>query len=368
MSEPSYYEVLGVAGSASGEELRRSYRKLVLRLHPDRNPDPAATDEFIRVTQAYEVLSDPVRRAEYDRLRVLNEEIRRERARRVERAQAPTQEPTSQPRASQQKTPPRGPVAEDLMRLGSLMNRARYAEAERLAQKILTRSPKEHLPYAVLGDLARMRGNLSRAAEMYAYALQMEPGNRTYLQKHEEALRIMVRPQGGMKAVHTEQGPQATSAPLAGAAIVLVCSGYVAIAREPAVFSFAPISTFTVGLVAMLLLAGIAIGATLHYGGYLERVATQFGLPPGILVGVVAAVNLWAAGLIYLLVTAPQRTVNPAASRLLGGGMLATLIFTVAAAITGRIDPLQVMFWGGNIVYLGALLGWIGADSLLELS
>jgi molecular chaperone DnaJ len=63
-----FYELLGVRKSASGAELRRAFQKLARRLHPDLNPgDPVAAERFSAATRAFEVLSDPARRAAYDR-------------------------------------------------------------------------------------------------------------------------------------------------------------------------------------------------------------------------------------------------------------------------------------------------------------
>lgn len=69
MSEKrDYYEVLAVARDASEDDIRRSYRKLALKYHPDRNPgDAAAEASFKEATEAYTVLSDKDKRAHYDR-------------------------------------------------------------------------------------------------------------------------------------------------------------------------------------------------------------------------------------------------------------------------------------------------------------
>ena len=67
MAKQDYYEVLGVERSASGEELKRAYRRLAMRHHPDRNPDDSAAEHrFKDAKEAYEVLSDQQKRAAYD--------------------------------------------------------------------------------------------------------------------------------------------------------------------------------------------------------------------------------------------------------------------------------------------------------------
>ena len=68
MTEVSYYEVLEVSRDCSGAELKKAYRKLAMKYHPDRNPDDKeAEDKFKEVNEAYQVLSDDEKRAIYDR-------------------------------------------------------------------------------------------------------------------------------------------------------------------------------------------------------------------------------------------------------------------------------------------------------------
>lgn len=68
MSKRDYYEILGVGNSASKDELKKAYRKIAVKYHPDKNPDnPKAEDKFKEAAEAYEVLSDEQKRQQYDR-------------------------------------------------------------------------------------------------------------------------------------------------------------------------------------------------------------------------------------------------------------------------------------------------------------
>jgi molecular chaperone DnaJ len=68
MAQRDYYEILGVDRNASGETIKKAYRKLAMQFHPDRNPgDAAAETIFKEAAEAYDVLRDPEKRARYDR-------------------------------------------------------------------------------------------------------------------------------------------------------------------------------------------------------------------------------------------------------------------------------------------------------------
>jgi len=68
MSKRDYYEILGVSKNSSDDEFKKAYRKLAMQYHPDKNPgDKEAEEKFKEAAEAYEVLSDPQKRAKYDR-------------------------------------------------------------------------------------------------------------------------------------------------------------------------------------------------------------------------------------------------------------------------------------------------------------
>ena len=61
-----YYEVLGVEKNAAEDQIKRAFRKLAAKYHPDVNHEADAEDKFKEINEAYEVLSDPDKRARYD--------------------------------------------------------------------------------------------------------------------------------------------------------------------------------------------------------------------------------------------------------------------------------------------------------------
>jgi len=82
MPEKDYYSILNIGENAGTTEMKAAYRKLALQYHPDRNTNnPAANAKMMELNEAYAILSDPLKRQEYDRLRVQDSQSASERYR-----------------------------------------------------------------------------------------------------------------------------------------------------------------------------------------------------------------------------------------------------------------------------------------------
>ncbi|PNI99065.1 DNAJB5 isoform 7 [Pan troglodytes] len=61
-----YYKILGIPSGANEDEIKKAYRKMALKYHPDKNKEPNAEEKFKEIAEAYDVLSDPKKRGLYD--------------------------------------------------------------------------------------------------------------------------------------------------------------------------------------------------------------------------------------------------------------------------------------------------------------
>ncbi|MBM3459419.1 MAG: J domain-containing protein, partial [Armatimonadetes bacterium] len=144
MSEPeTYYAVMGVSPGATPDEIRRRYRELARKLHPDLNPDlPDASERLLRVNEAYNILSDPVRRASYD-LTLRDRARRTATARAAAAGWAPASSgvrgaPAPDARRQQELERQRQEIQKKLEEARQAYARGHLGEARRLCEEILS--------------------------------------------------------------------------------------------------------------------------------------------------------------------------------------------------------------------------------------
>jgi tetratricopeptide (TPR) repeat protein len=362
-----HYRVLGVGRNATASEIKSAYRKIVLVHHPDRSPTKQSSEIFLKATEAYEVIGDFDRRKQYDS--ALDHEQRR--ASQAHSPPRPQTQTKAQPKPQENRSSPKvSTIAADVTKLTLIFTRGQYNESEKLARQILQKDGKQPIPYAVLGDIARAKGNLDEAAKMYAYAAQMDPRNPVYQQRHEELIRTH-KPNRGGGYDATKASQKSVMTFVVGALLLLSAALYVVLAKEPLIApAVSLINTWTLGLGIMLFLSGVSTGAVLCASNSIDRfnastiTATGRVSSPIVTLTTVAIVNFWAAAALYAIVSLAQRGYTQSHLRFVAGIAITTLVMVGAAALSvAKFDPLQVFLWGGNLAYLGGIVGWMVADS-----
>jgi curved DNA-binding protein CbpA len=363
------YEVLGVKSTASRAEIRTAFRKLVLQHHPDRSKEEISKAIFMNARAAYDVLNDPEAKYRYDEKLKFEAKRSREAATRKVQAERKAQE-EARIKAEKRATPSGGSVAEEILRLQKLYGRGRHNEAENLAHAILQIDPRQAIPYAVLADIQRARGFINEASKMYAYAAQMDPRNPVY-QRRYEALLYNSRIVQDRRGDKLQSEDKKVLAPMVGGAFTLMAAGFIAIVPGMPFFGekIAFVSTWSAGLLVCQFLIGVAIGSALSVGNLLDRIEavtspTSGRAGPTLVLGIVAMVNFWVAAILYLLLALGLRAFNYSTTRLMGGVATGVLILTIACIPKHIIEPMQTLVWGGNLIYVGGLVGWMAADAL----
>ncbi|MBI1331816.1 MAG: DnaJ domain-containing protein [Armatimonadetes bacterium] len=364
-----HYRTLGVSRNATAAEIKSAYRKIALAHHPDRSQTLQSSEIFLKATEAYEVLGDPDRRKQYD----VFADAERRRPTQTPPTQTQTQ-PKPQPKPQSRSEAKVSTIAADVTKLTLIFTRGQYNESEKLARQILQKDGKQPIPYAVLGDIARAKGNLDEAAKMYAYAAQMDPRNPIYQQRHEELIRTH-KPGRSVGDAATKASQKSVMTAIVGVLLVLSSALYVMLANEPAIApGISLVSTWTLGLAIMLFLSGVSAGAVLCAGNYIDRfnastvTATGKVSSPIVTLTTVAIVNFWAAAALYGAVCIAQRGYTYSHLRFVVAIAVTTLVMVGASALSvARFEPGQVLLWGGNITYLGGICGWMVADSFKRI-
>ncbi|RYG49575.1 hypothetical protein EON79_00835 [bacterium] len=348
------YAALGLKPGASAAEVKSAYRNIALRHHPDRSSTAESKRIFTAAKEAYELLSDPNRKRQIDQAREEREQA--SRIRDIERERAQTQ---AQVQSNVAEARTARDIAEDVQRLSRMFWQGRHANAERLAEEILARDRRQPIPYAVLGDLARARGDLDLAAQHYAYAAQFAPNNELFQKRYEEIL-------SGHRVVDTKrrqrvEASTATTGGLTGAAIATVVGAI--LCALPSAWTFGP------GFWLGCLISGVGIGAGLAVGNWLDRFSglsvNALGKPgPAITFGLGGAVCFWLAAIWYAVRGGIGKSYNVTLSRFLGALALAAPVLALGAAIPGGASPLWTLLLGPNVATLAAMLAWASVDAM----
>jgi tetratricopeptide (TPR) repeat protein len=311
----------------------------------------------MKISEAYRSLSDEKARETYDSgLRY-----------RRDREEARSKPPPAQTKTTQE---PRraGSVGDEAARLqqaAGLFASGRYDQAESVLKMVLRSTPNSALAYAILGDIARQRGDIRSALTRYSYAVQFDPRNSGYQRRYEELLEQSTK----VSKHGYVDTKEAKAAPMAVATLLIALMAIVVSVSDdlPLFPSFEIIDTFTFPFVLLTFLSGIAIGAALVVGGFVDRlrsllIGASGKMSPFTILSMLAVFSFWIAALTYFAAGLFRDAFTYSASRVFGAVAAITLLFVACGWMSGVISPVQAVLWSGGIVWLGALSGWAVAD------
>lgn len=373
-----HYARLGLTKTATQDQIKQAFRTRALKYHPDSGGRDSDRHEFMRIKEAYDVLKDPKTRAAYDQSIAFKASTGRS-PKQPDQTSDPFRQtgqpgqshgPSPQPRyqTTNERARQAAKHLEEVRRLNRLMSQRRLLDAEVLAQAILKRDNKEPLAYVALADIARFRGNISKAADYYGYAAQFS-SDPSLVDMHLQMTKMQNKSAHRMSPTTK---PVASSPILIGIFAVFLMFLYVANSQEPPAFENLPIiSQFTVGLVAMLAMAGITIGSVLAMANAVEGIdagrVSSSALPPVFAIGIFTLVNFWFAALVFVVLSSFYKIANPSLSRFLASCVGVTLAFSGAAYIQSSQLALQVLLWGGAFIVWGGIVGWMATNSFRNL-
>jgi|YelNatPaOPRAMG01_1025707.scaffolds.fasta_scaffold08403_6 curved DNA-binding protein CbpA len=191
---PDYYASLGLPHNATAEQIRKRFRELARKCHPDIARTKDAEERFKMINLAHQVLSDPVKRASYDL------EIRR----RQQRSDPPSRSPSPhrdssgvrQNSQSMRPQPNRENPEVVLKRAQNAFRRMSFREAETFCRQCLRMDRRCADAYELLGDIRKATGRLDDAITMYSYGLQFNPNKESLRYKFDKLTRIPMQSSG----------------------------------------------------------------------------------------------------------------------------------------------------------------------------
>ena len=402
-----YYQILGLTPTATPAEVKKRYRELVRKYHPDVNASADAAQKILAINEAYHTLGDVEKRSHYDALRTLSQNSRPTRSETPSSAPSngtprsavdfngfgttrPTDRNGFPPQPVRRPGPKKAPAGSDDIDTERLMMEARLAyvnrqfpKAEKFCLEVLKTSPKSAIAHELLGDIYAREGDTSRASTAYSYALQFNPQGRSAQTKMESLVGNRITPLRTSATTFTSQKFATPAVPFSTAAfsavaVIAVCTFLLALIvlflAPGGVATTLPIGfQVTYALVPALILNGICSGTLLAFYGHMRPSRLELWKTPlpedklpiklGFLLIVSSLLSLLLSFVIWIVVGLAKKPLSVSLFRAYAVAFAVSLLTAFAYHPTSSSPPQWLlMFFGGNLIFPFLILGWFLGD------
>lgn len=356
----THYEVLGLPRDATLAQVKRRYRQLVRKYHPDVAQDKATAHRlFLQIREAYECLNDPTRRRAYDATLTLDRPKPPPTAR-------PTQQATSRPQAAPSATP----VSKLIKDAQWSFIQRRFNEAAEHCRAVLKIDPRNAKAYSILGDIYTAQRKTDAAIKYYSYAIQFGTSDRDTEAKLNKLIDKTV---GSPSARASYDIPMGNANSMTvnvvwwGIAFLLILLIWVN-PGEPIEWlkRYIPyVSHWSWNLVGLMAAASAVVGMMLSMNGILnhpdEELVFESGgsnwsvIPVGFLLLVGSGFLFLAAAGLYLVLGFIQNSISKSILTVFGAVVCVVLLSSILYVPAARTE---VLLFGGNVSFLSMLAGW----------
>lgn len=360
----TYYEILGLPRDATLAQVKRRYKQLVHKYHPDVAADKELAHRlFIQITEAYDVLGDPVRRKAYD----ANLAIQGARA----AARATETEIPGDPRSES--------IARMLSDVRFAFINRRFSEAGALCKRALALDPHSARAHAMMGDIYRAQGKPAPAAKHYAYAVQYNPADRESNQKLMDLVgrQSSARPAGigrprDARASEPRRAEESSKSLIAVNILLFMLAAFllIMISLNPGkpvswlTTFFSPADQWSLNLAVLIAASSVVVGFLLAINRLVadpdEELIFEGGdnwavVPAGLLLLLGSGLFFLASAAFYVVVGIAQGSLSKSVMTVFACVMA---VVTVAALMYHEPAIKQVLLFGGNVSFIPMLIGW----------
>lgn len=359
--ERNHYEILGLPKNASVADIKKHYRQLARKYHPDVAGDKAAAAKmFLRITEAYKTLVDPEKRWAYDSTLVEPAPVR---------PPAATPRPSETARSAVYSQSSRAAVRKLIKDAEMAFIKRRLNEAKGLCREALSQDRSCARAHAILGDIYRVQKRYDSAINEYNYAVQLQPGDMDSQKKLEKLLDHMSPVKFSWDESEGKLSTQAIVLNTIGWSIAVFLLFMISIypgqpIAQLEIYRLIWIKTWSWNLIGIMFGEGVLVGFLLGINGLVEHPddelifegsnKTWAIIPTGMLLLVFGPVFFLGSAGIYLLFGFLQDTMSKTVLKV----FLATGLIVFFSAMLYPKGANSVLLFGGNIVFTGMLLGW----------